>query len=547
MSYHDFRKNWSTVDPPTDFPVCLHDQDGTILYETDDAALRNQIIRLNDLEKLKQYIEKDPARALAPAVPFYHDPFFVAAESGSTEALRLLLDLYNSGTTKTKSLDERKISLFNIACQNAHIDMACFLLDSQPPLGDIRRRTKFGDTAVLSAASSLENFNFQDFKDKDYSLEWIKERFARSEELIHLLLDRGASARDSNTVGFFRDQYDEEKLQPRDTVLSLAITRASSGLVKRLIENGADKDRKDWYARMNNTSFGGSQISAQNVSVLHIGSLYWNVEGIKVLLDHEGSDLLLCADSIGRLPFHWAAAGPNWHNELTRPDSEVGMRIMETFKLVLVADHDVINLQDKEGATALHYAVSSHAGCGTRNCIDAIRFLCDTGSDASIKNNKGQTVLHVLAYWSLDGEPIDVDLIELLLAHGADISSVDTNGDTALHIMARNLRQVEAARFLVSKGADITAVNAKGNTPVHGVMGGLLRVKRATRGEKHQSVRLADQLKAQDDMIAVIQSGGDYKEKLLDQLNTAGKTPRQILEETRTRWEEVELKISQSR
>lgn len=57
--------------------------------------------------------------------------------------------------------------------------------------------------------------------------------------------------------------------------------------------------------------------------MLHIGSLYWNVDGIKVLLDHGGSDLLLCADSIGRMPFHWAAAGPNPHNELTIPESEV--------------------------------------------------------------------------------------------------------------------------------------------------------------------------------------------------------------------------------
>lgn len=101
---------------------------------------------------------------------------------------------------------------------------------------------------------------------------------------------------------------------------------------------------------------------------------------------------------------------------------------------------------------------------------------------------------HNLAYGSLDGEPIDVALIDLLLAHGADITSVDTNGDTALHVMARNLHQVEAARFLVSKGADVTVVNAKGNTPVHEVMRGLLRMKRPTRGQKYESVRLTAQL-----------------------------------------------------
>lgn len=130
------------------------------------------------------------------------------------------------------------------------------------------------------------------------------------------------------------------------------------------------------------------------------------------------------------------------------------------------------------------------------NCIDTIKLSCKIGSDASIKNGKEQTVLHMLAYWSLGGEPIDIALIELLLVHGADISSVDTNGDAALHLMAKNQRQVEAAQFLVRKGADVTVVNVKGNTPVHEVMAGLLRAKRPTRGEKHESVRDADRLKA---------------------------------------------------
>lgn len=81
--------------------------------------------------------------------------------------------------------------------------MARFFLDSESPLGDIHHQSKCGDTALLCAASSLEIFDFSKFQDNDYSLEWIKDRFARSEDLMGLLLDRGASARDFNTVGFF--------------------------------------------------------------------------------------------------------------------------------------------------------------------------------------------------------------------------------------------------------------------------------------------------------------------------------------------------------
>lgn len=64
MSYHDFCTNSSVVVPPRDFPVCLHDEDGAILYEDDFAALRNRIIKLNDVVKLTQYIAKDLSHLL---------------------------------------------------------------------------------------------------------------------------------------------------------------------------------------------------------------------------------------------------------------------------------------------------------------------------------------------------------------------------------------------------------------------------------------------------------------------------------------------------
>lgn len=47
-------------------------------------------------------------------------------------------------------------------------------------------------------------------------------------------------------------------------------------------------------------------------------------------------------------------------------------------------------------------------------------------------------------------------------------------------------------------------------------------------------------------MISAIQNGMGYNDQLMDQPNVADKTPRQILEETRARWEQVELTISQS-
>lgn len=90
---------------------------------------------------------------------------------------------------------------------------------------------------------------------------------------------------------------------------------------------------------------------------------------------------------------HWAAAGPTFRTELMIPDSDIGMRIIEVFRLLLDINPYTINLQDKEEATALFYA-----GCGASQYGAAIRFLYNIGSNAGIKNNKGQTVLHMLAF-----------------------------------------------------------------------------------------------------------------------------------------------------
>jgi hypothetical protein len=72
-------------------------------------------------------------------------------------------------------------------------------------------------------------------------------------------------------------------------------------------------------------------------------------------------------------------------------------------------------------------------------------------------------------------------------------------------------------------------------------------VKRPTRGQKYESVRLAGQLRAQAETISAIHTSIGYRDKLIDQPNVAGKTPRQLLEETRTKWEEAELTISRSK
>lgn len=176
--------------------------------------------------------------------------------------------------------------------------------------------------------------------------------------------------------------------------------------------------------------------------------------------------------------------------------------------------------------------MATHASGGRNHLYSIVTFLCESGANASLQDCKGQTVLHILAFWSVYGEPMDLNVIDLLIAHGANINHADRNGITALHIMARNLRQVKAAQFLIHRGADVNAKTLKGDTPLCEAAGRGALLKRDVWTQGNEYVTLDDRIKAQDTMMGVLQDAGGS----LDEPNAAGKTPRQLLEQKRASW-----------
>ncbi|OBT44953.1 hypothetical protein VE00_04698 [Pseudogymnoascus sp. WSF 3629] len=495
MAYHNTETTW------------LIDTDGTILNETEDCTLLNQIIRRNDVATLNRYLAKFPDHALATGEVYYYDPFWIAASLGSTE--------------------------------HAQLDTALFLLDSQPPLGEVRAWDRdHCETALLAAAASLEYLSSKWEYPHHNRHGWARDCVARGEELMNLLLDRGASACDAIVRAHTQHDGGDDATgnglppQPLGTVLGRAVSRGSYELVRRLLDEGADVHaRKQFFCNGSGAGFGGWEIFACDVSALHLGSFYWNAEGIRALLDHrrsasndhdherenehDGADLFTCRDSTGRPPLHWASAGPGPHDEYLLPDDTIVPHIVSTFQLLVAGNPCTINDLDHQGATPLYYAVGSHAACGSRHSDLAIRFLCAHGADARLPDVHGHTVLHVLALRSIDGEPIAPALLDLLVDHGADVIHADIDGNTALHLMARHL---------VRLGADVRARNAQGNTPLHGATGGEIRPRQTHEGET-EDVTLADKIRAHDEMIAAILEGearGDRRSGLMEQQNLTG-------------------------
>ena len=508
-------------------PVALVDEDGVILYESEYSGLLHAIIQENDVFLLNQRLAKYPIKSWQAEIDM-DDLFLIAASSGSTDALRVLLEHCAARPDKKELVDARESLLLHTACQNAHIDTVRFLLDSESifrdtytGIGDIHTRDHYGRTAILSAAES-----FPRLADRE---DITRERAARSDELMQLLLDRGASARDHI------DWEDEPSLVPyaslilcggkvSGTVLSLAMAGASYQLVKRLVEEGADVHTKE--SRYFSSRDIKSEYNAQDITPLHIGSFYSNVDGIQALLDYRGSnvnliDIVSCRDSCGCLPLHLAARGPRELMDSLTSDYSIPYTVA-TIKLLLNIIPSMINSQNKQGETPLHYAIQSYSSYGSKHS-DILNVLFENGADAGIRATNGQSPLHWLCLRLSGAEPV----IDLLLAHGAKINDADLDGNTPLHLATRNLAHIDVMRLLLSRGADTGAKNSKGNTPLHEAAGG--------------SIFSESQGRAQDEVMRVLEEAGGNV-NLINQQNVAGKTPRQIRGEKRNEWQEGERK-----
>ncbi|KAJ5661687.1 uncharacterized protein N7477_009303 [Penicillium maclennaniae] len=520
--------------------TALHDTDGTRLYETWDSGLLDSIIRLKTEEG------------------FCYDPLCVAAEAGSTDVLGVIVDHYHRTSSTKKPLHRRKCSLLSAACSDLHLETAQFILDMQPTPCSVDFNQSDRDEALLAAARALTDlppeYLFPEVRKSETSIDpdhWRSDLIARGEELINLLLDGGASAQavelpTSNSEwaaqilcggSVVKDDDDEsQSLQSFGTVLGLASSRAGSALVKRLIDHGANIHAKEQYQYHPSSSFWSAMPMPWNVTSLHISSMYWNTEALQTLLDHHRRDItesLSCRDSKGRLPLHWAAAGPG-SDECWLSDVHIKDRIMDTLKLLLAGSE--INSPDDQGENTLHHAIRGHACCAGSEHLDTmVKFLLENGAEADIVDNNGQTVLHKFAANCKGGDPIDIPLMDILLSHGVEINQQDKNGNTALHLIARNLRQVQAAKFLISRGADVSLTDSRGNTALHHCLhvGSIL--------DRHGCVvsTFADQREALDEMrVILLEAGADI---MMDQSNSRGETPRQLLFKRLENWRRAEF------
>lgn len=114
-----------------------------------------------------------------------------------------------------------------------------------------------------------------------------------------------------------------------------------------------------------------------------------------------------------------------------------------------------INEKNKEGLTALHYAVCN-------GNIKMLKLLKSFGANFEAVTNTGKNIMHLAASYNRPSM-----IIYLLLYEAQDISSVDENGSTPLH-WACYYSAYDSVNYLVSLNVDINAQDKEEKlTPLH--------------------------------------------------------------------------------
>jgi len=311
-------------------------------------------------------------------------------------------------------------------------------------------------------------------------------------EQVKLLIAEGADV--DAKWGDTSTKEKEEKAKDQNTEATPLYYAADSNnmdLVKLLVEAGADVNAGQWPSLCQALYKGNTTIAkflidhGANVNYpedwgpLHEASMY-NIEMVKLLLarganvnggtgKHEPA--LYAAirgghrDIVELLIQHGAdvnAKNKTWRRVYTPLQRAAITGRTEAVKLLLEAGAN-ISVKDDRGQTLLHLILDMRNSDYNQYRLskDTLELLLIKGADVNLKDKDGRTPLHLAA------DSADVEIVELLLDKGAKIDAKDDDsGFTALHHTAR-FGNKDAAEVLIARGADINAKDKQGHTALY--------------------------------------------------------------------------------
>ncbi|KAK6832912.1 hypothetical protein PG987_007606 [Apiospora arundinis] len=533
----------------------------------------DKLIRGNDVVGVRDYLQAhhDIQEWWLVAPDGYDDSnaITLAASVGNLEVLQVLM---------AAAGDVDWASPLHQACRTYQVGVARWFLDTSKDAAELLK--KHGghnpDTPLLAALRGCSPTTYT-----------VYQRVAipqsvwrpRQEEIVHLLLDRGADIQDKQFIfpdeeqpldnsweeedagdpgadpidnlwgnpfedpwgnpldspwavdaqnhtftstEYFQDYHDPfplpntpkrptEKPILKATVLTLALSFGSARLISRLIDGGCDIHAKvrqwgDGYLLGENTD---------DITPLHIACGSKNIAGVRLLLQSGGSDgkaMVAARDSWGMTPFHWTTFDALELYPKGYPWSETDMtpseKRMECLELLLACDSTHLDAQDYWGNTALHYATFLES-------TDASEFLLARGADPNMRNNDGCTPF----FKNFTPENLD-----LFIRYGARLQETDARGDTLLHLASRRWQARDLVRWLLAHGLRSESTNNKQQLPLH-----LAAICVGDWNNGFGAGGFHEALKAQDDMMRMLQDAEAKYGDMMEVPDVAGVTPRQSL------------------
>jgi ankyrin repeat protein len=117
-----------------------------------------------------------------------------------------------------------------------------------------------------------------------------------------------------------------------------------------------------------------------------------------------------------------------------------------------------INLQQKDGSTALHLSLSK-----SEDFNNLSKFLLEHGADPNIKDNKGMTCLHIVAMDSRS----NLDAIKDLIYFKTDVHAKDIHQQTPLHYACKILDRLPLLSELIKAGSNVNEPDGENKTALH--------------------------------------------------------------------------------